>query len=378
MAVRQDSVAAASAMSAPPAHCALLGLSPRHHAAREARSRLQGRAPACHVQPAATRAKAAQRNAFSAQLDPTAAGSCLPLQVEVDDVDALNKTAIRLQVAGMLGIPLHSMSLDFGTSRRRLAHLFRARLRRLVALDFVVTIIEEPALDIATAESIWRSKNVSTLSAELGMDVTDAPSPVVAKKVIIQNATVSTLVLVECGAGYWGANGQCIPCAKGTYRSGRTNSSECLECAAGTYMPFLGGSECISCGAGNYSANTLSCEPCQVGEYCVAGTQVGIRCPLAHSTTFGRGARDKDDCVCQAGYFLGNNSCEVCPGGTNCSGVGVSVASLPLLPGWWRLQNSTQIERCFATSNCTGGANAKELCGIGYEARASTPNPNSS
>ena len=231
----------------------------------------------------------------------------LPLQVEVDDVDALNTTAIRLQVAGMLGIPLHSMSLDFGTSRRRLAHLFRARLRRLVALDFVVTIIEEPALDIATAESIWRSKNVSTLSTELGMDVTDAPSPVVAKKVIVQNATVSTLVLVECGAGYWGANGQCIPCAKGTYRSGETNSSECLECAAGTYMPFLGGSECISCGAGNYSANTLSCEPCQVGEYCVAGTQVGIRCPLAHSTTFGRGARDKDDCVCQAGYFLGNN-----------------------------------------------------------------------
>ena len=53
------------------------------------------------------------------------------------------------------------------------------------------------------------------------------------------------------------------------------------------------------------------------------------------------------------------------------------MASLPLLPGWWRLQNSTQIERCFATSNCTGGANANELCGIGYEARASTPNPNS-
>ena len=72
MAVRQDSAAAASAMSAPPAHCALLGLSPRHHAAREARSRLQGRAPVCRVQLAATRAEAAQRYAFSAQLDPTA------------------------------------------------------------------------------------------------------------------------------------------------------------------------------------------------------------------------------------------------------------------------------------------------------------------
>ena len=72
MALRQDSAAAASAMSAPPAHRALLGLSPQHHAAREVRNRLQGRAPACRVQLAATRAKAAQRYAFSAQLDPTA------------------------------------------------------------------------------------------------------------------------------------------------------------------------------------------------------------------------------------------------------------------------------------------------------------------
>ena len=72
MALRQGSAAAASAMSAPPAHRALLGLSPQHHAAREARSRLQGRAPACCVQLAATRAKAAQRYAFRAQLDPTA------------------------------------------------------------------------------------------------------------------------------------------------------------------------------------------------------------------------------------------------------------------------------------------------------------------
>ena len=162
-------------------------------------------------------------------------------------------------------------------------------------------------------------------------------------------------------------SGQCIPCAKGTYKLGETNRTECLECPTGTYQPLLGGSECISCGAGNYSANTLSCEPCQVGEFCVAGTTVGVRCPLAHSTTLGRGARGEDDCVCQMGYFLGNNSCEVCATGTDCSSVGVSVASLPLLPGWWRLQNSTQLERCFATSNCTGGSNANELCGVGYE-----------
>ena len=120
-------------------------------------------------------------------------------------------------------------------------------------------------------------------------------------------------------------------------------------------------------GAGNYSANTLSCESCQVGEYCVAGASVGVRCPLADSTTQGRGSKSEDQCVCQVGYFSANDTCKVCPLGTDCSSVGVTVATLPLLPNWWRLPNSTELKRCFATSNCTGGQDALELCGDGYE-----------
>ena len=46
----------------------------------------------------------------------------LPLQVKVVSVDALNETAIRLQVASMLGVPLHAISLNLGASRRRLDH----------------------------------------------------------------------------------------------------------------------------------------------------------------------------------------------------------------------------------------------------------------
>ena len=53
--------------------------------------------------------------------------------------------------------------------------------------------------------------------------------------------------------------------------------------------------------------------------------------------------------------------------GTNCTTVGVTVATLPLLADWWRLPNSTQLERCFAISNCTGGSDALQLCGEGYE-----------
>ena len=159
----------------------------------------------------------------------------LLLQVEVADVNAFNVTSVRLRVADMLGLPLHAVSLSFGASRRRL-DLRTARSRRLIALDFVVTITDEPAVNITSAASVWKSKNISTLSAELGIDITHAPSPVVATEVTVQYTMVSTLVVAECPAGSWGANGECVPCSKGTYGPGGANRTGCLECPAGTYQ----------------------------------------------------------------------------------------------------------------------------------------------
>ena len=173
----------------------------------------------------------------------------LPLQVEVLSMNALNKTAFRIQVASMLGVPLHVISLDLGASRRRLEHHSTARSRRLVALDLIVTIMDASNVDIASAELVWKNKSASMLSAELGVDVLNAPEPIIATKLAIRNATVSTIVVVECPPGFWGANGECIPCAKGTYRSGGTNWAGCKECVPGTYQPFLGGAECMVCGA---------------------------------------------------------------------------------------------------------------------------------
>ena len=100
-------------------------------------------------------------------------------------------------------------------------------MRRLVALDFVVTILDAPTVDISNAESLWKSKSVSVLSAELGVDVLDAPSPVLGTKLTLRNTTVSTVVVVECPPGHWGANGECIPCAKGMFRPGGSNGAGC-------------------------------------------------------------------------------------------------------------------------------------------------------
>ena len=74
--------------------------------------------------------------------------------------------------------------------------------------------------------------------------------------------------------------------------------------------------------------------------------------------------------MCQVGYYMDKEGCVPCHAmGTNCTtaGVGVTVATLPLLANWWRLPNSTRLERCFAISNCTGGSDALQLCGEGYE-----------
>ena len=102
-----------------------------------------------------------------------------------------------------------------------------------------------------------------------------------------------------------------------------------------------GGSECAVCGAGNYSANALSCEPCQVAEYCPEGSVIGKMCPPG-STTEGRGAESLYDCGCPAGTFdtaSGDEiSCEPCDDDHMlCARTGLTLATAPLPPSRWRL-----------------------------------------
>ena len=177
----------------------------------------------------------------------------LPLQVEVDDLDKVDETAIRLEVATMLEVPLSAISLDLGTSRRRLDRVRPTPVhRRLTTRQFTFSIADEARVDTATAAALaaqWSNSSPSQLSATLGINVISASAPVVTTQARIQNVTVSIMTVVDCPPGFWGANGECVACSKGTYRPGGGNTTGCLECSAGTYQPFDGGSECIICGA---------------------------------------------------------------------------------------------------------------------------------
>ena len=146
----------------------------------------------------------------------------------------------------------------------------------------------------------------------------------------------------ETNMGHYAPAGstQQTKCSRGTVQPD-AGKGTCDQCVVGSYQKGEGGSECAVCGAGNYSANALSCEPCQVGEYCPAGSVTGRMCPLG-STTEGRGAESLYDCGCPAGTFhtaSGDEiSCEPCDDDHMlCARTGLTLATAPLPPSRWRL-----------------------------------------
>ena len=109
-----------------------------------------------------------------------------------------------------------------------------------------------------------------------------------------------------------------------------------------TIPPSKFGLSCGICVAGRFSANVLSCERCQVGEFCPAGSAVGIPCPLG-STTEDRGAESSDECGCPAGTYAtpatqDEINCEPCKADDMlCPRTGLTLATVPLRPSRWRL-----------------------------------------
>jgi hypothetical protein len=103
-------------------------------------------------------------------------------------------------------------------------------------------------------------------------------------------------------------------------------------CAAGS-MPAAGDVACVPCPRGRWKAHVGNGE-------CNA-------CP-AHATTFELGSREPADCACLPSFYSdANGTCIACPPGTSCDASGTSVATLPLLPGFWRAVDTTDVvHRC--------------------------------
>ena len=131
----------------------------------------------------------------------------------------------------------------------------------------------------------------------------------------------------------------CRNCSAGSAQPSSAMGS-CNECRPGTFQHKEGQSSCSVCPTGSYSANVLSCELCQLGEFCPAGSVVGTSCPLG-STTEGRGAEGLDACGCREGTYNAvpgeEISCMPCSDDMLCARTGLTLATVPLPPSRWRL-----------------------------------------
>ena len=114
------------------------------------------------------------------------------------------------------------------------------------------------------------------------------------------------------------------------------------------------------------------------------GNNECLPCPVPRSTTLTFGADSSEQCVCPVGYFMMPNetmpTCEPCASthkiardvtedvfGSNCTAFGTGLASMPVVPGFWRQRNvSRLVRKCLLSENCIGGSvSGDDSCAVG-------------
>jgi hypothetical protein len=103
-----------------------------------------------------------------------------------------------------------------------------------------------------------------------------------------------------------------------------------------------------------------------------------LQCP-ANSVTNDTAATSPRHCTCTAGYYNMRSAnetvkCFKCPVGSTCAAEGTTLATLPLITGYYRSSNtSSDLRRCpdfGENSGCVGGVSHGEgPCKLGLEAR---------
>ncbi len=157
----------------------------------------------------------------------------------------------------------------------------------------------------------------------LGVSVTRIPG---STRGVVNFTTVEE-VQVDCPVGSWCTAGRIIPCVQGTY---------------------------------NRYPRQTSVDSCT---YCPEG-----------ATTVVPASTQLEDCVCAPGYYNRNptglavraSDCVPCVAGTDCQHANITVAKLPILPGWFRYSpNSTDVRKC-EDFNINANCSADELMTICY------------
>ena len=328
----------------------------------------------------------------------------LPIELEMNDEAALNETAVRLHVATLLGLPLEAVLLSRSQEARR-----RLDVRVVFTVSIDPTLVN--STEMAALAALWSGgvEEVSSgaadgvfeddaylplaalLSEALGaeVNVSRAMTPVMASRIMTLNQTITRLVLTDCGPGYWGANGKCIACSKGTYKPDGS-LSECLNCPPDSYQPSTSAIDCLQCTPGYYCAEGAvlalpcpggtrmnkslavmtreeDCIVCPIGTACPVGSEKAIPCGAGTYSDIERQASCRS---CAPGSFAdaeGATACKQCEAGGYCPR-GASIP-LPCKAGFFSDRNNlslaSQCERCLVGYACTTGSIESAPCSPG-------------
>lgn len=207
---------------------------------------------------------------------------------------------------------------------------------------------------------------------------------------------------VECSAGKYAANNECIDCAENSWSSSGAQIQDCLcnvgytgayghhctQCELGKYKDTTGSSECVDCSAGYISSSSYTmCEPCPAGTY----ESLGV-CLNCRENSYSESGSTLLGCLCNPGFefVLEENVyiCKQCTTGKKKSlqGNGICVSCLsgsttPSRDGHTSLDPYTSCTPCVAgkyewnhvCENCPANSNSVEgstyndcVCNAGY------------
>ncbi|KOO34597.1 mastigoneme-like protein [Chrysochromulina tobinii] len=266
--------------------------------------------------------------------------------------------------------------------------------------------------------------NPEVLGAALGASVANLVAPTAT---VVQQ-TVTVIRERVCPRGFWCTAGIEVPCEKGFYNpttnaasqtaclrcpefsttngTAATNVSQCLcEQSFVQQLNAAGNvSQCV-CAPGRELVGGVRCDACKTGTYKdwtgenaernPLGPQKCLDCPVPGTTTVQEGADSVSQCVCKANTFASltraemmratNDSSRVAPDAfkcvtcvslhenvnakmTNCTAPGVTLDTIPVMPGHWR-QNprALYVRMCDLEEACLGAELAGDAsCAYGH------------
>ena len=286
----------------------------------------------------------------------------MTLDLSLDDFAAQREALIQ-RLATQYNVDPSLITLEASAVRRR------ARALQSGGLELTITIATSDGagnqVDISTIENAASAVDATTLAATIS-EVTVAaglPPVIVTALQVPARATAAIEVPFSCPAGKWCTAGLVVDCPLGTYNplEDQDFATACIMCPLSSYTSDTNSTsraQCV-CDEGFYDANaSMAVDQALIDNLFNAG---------------------KDPVIMMADVI----DCRICPVGTDCSQLGATLEALPLVPGYYRLDNTTNdvrgcpdarkncsttfgTELCESSSGCSGGVSgcAPGLSGV--------------